>query len=709
MKPILLTHRYFKYAVMLLLSGLMACHYWGCARRPVSPAVTPVALEDRLYAEADTLLDAGDYDRALIRYRTYVAQYPHRSFADDALMKIASIHLVNGRYAQARDQYQRIFDEYPDSGSFSDAQVDFLATYYHEGAYSELFEKVRELDIETLPSPARMRLYNLMGDTYLSSGYVKEAVDAYALSLSCLSETERMETTPEMVRAIHALDPKDIVLLLDGPDYLPKAYLMYQLGISNMAAGWDQAAKDAFSAYLIRYPEHPYSEEARHFLEEIEKKTLFDRFSLGCLLPLSGTYSSYGKRALRGIELAYSKFRLNYPEIPVKLVIKDTGSDESQTIQAVRELDAAQVAAIIGPIVMAKPAAEEAQRIGIPIITFSQKDDIADIGGFVFRNFLTPRTQVNTIISYLAEDLELKKFAILYPDDKYGETFMNLFWDGVIDHGGTVVGCEPYMGKETHFADPIKKLVGLFYEMPDDLEAELLAGMQPLPDSVWRMLNPPAFQVEDSEYTPWPSGGVAEADTFFPNNMYHVTAMDETWDMLTGEGDYKVDEDEEPQAIVDFDAVFIPDSPKKAGLIASQLAYYDVENVLLIGTNLWHTDELIQMARRYVQNAILTDGFFAQSEALVVREFVRAFASIYKAEPQFIEAVAYDTAGILFTLVSRSDIFFRSSIRENLLNEPFFQGVTGDTKFLETGEPEKQIQLLKIKGRRFRAVSATQH
>ena len=44
-----------------------------------------------------------------------------------------------------------------------------------------------------------------------------------------------------------------------------------------------------------------------------------------------------------------------------------------QAVLAVQELDAENVAAIIGPIVTAEPAAYEAQSRGIPIILFTQK------------------------------------------------------------------------------------------------------------------------------------------------------------------------------------------------------------------------------------------------------------------------------------------------------------------------------------------------
>ena len=160
-------------------------------------------------------------------------------------------------------------------------------------------------------------------------------------------------------------------------------------------------------------------------------------------------------------------------------------------------------------------------------------------------------------------------------------------------------------------------------------------------------------------------------------------------------------EEQEPEAIVDFDAVFIPDAPERAGLIIPQLAFYDVKDVYLLGTNLWHCDGLIKMARRYVQNAIMPDVFFAESSSKQVNDFVAVFKQTFKEKPEFIEAVAYDSAMILFTIVSRPDIRYRSSIKNALMNLNNFQGVTGLTSFDNNGETKKKLYLLRIKGKKF--------
>ena len=161
------------------------------------------------------------------------------------------------------------------------------------------------------------------------------------------------------------------------------------------------------------------------------------------------------------------------------------------------------------------------------------------------------------------------------------------------------------------------------------------------------------------------------------------------------------DEEEEPEAIVDFEAIFIPDAPTKAGLIVPQLAFYDVEEVYLLGTNLWHHKKLVDMAKDYVQGAIMPDGFYTGSRSIRVIKFVNQFEDAYGEKPGVIEATTYDTATMLIQIVNRPDVLSRNAIKNELLNIRDYPGVTGLTSFDVDGEAHKQLSLLQIDGSRF--------
>jgi branched-chain amino acid transport system substrate-binding protein len=97
----------------------------------------------------------------------------------------------------------------------------------------------------------------------------------------------------------------------------------------------------------------------------------------------------------------------------------------------------------------------------------------------------------------------------------------------------------------------------------------------------------------------------------------------------------------------------------------------------------------------------MPDGFFAESPEPVVQDFVKAFEETYEEKPGFIEAVAYDSAMMVFRVLIKPDLRFKSDLKNELLNLADFSGVTGPTHFDEDGEAQKQLHLLMIKGKRF--------
>ncbi|MBC2696629.1 MAG: ABC transporter substrate-binding protein [Desulfobacteraceae bacterium] len=646
----------------VLIAVLFLC---SCGLKNIFlPVPVQLGPADELFLKAEKLYQAKSYDKALNAYNEYLSRFPHRPLADAALIKTGAIYTALGDYAKARDSYKRLLVQYPDSSFVPDARVEGLMTFYNEGKYERVIREADSVLGKIVSRIHILRTYVLVGDSYIAIGSPLDALHFYTLAFEKSKDPEKETVISKLKETVVLLDKTDIMSIVKHMGYTPPAgMLMYLYGLKKAEEKQYDDAAMMLSDFTDRFPGHNYAKQAKNIMAELSTKSIYSR-SIGCLLPLSGYYKAFGGRALKGIELALGQF-CSQGDLPsIKIIIKDTCSDPDVAVNAVKELFEEHVAAIIGPIFTAESAALEAQSRGIPIVTITQKDNISDTGDYVFRNFFTPKMQVETIVSYAIEELELKNFAILYPNENYGKVFMNLFWDEVMAYDGKVVGVESYELDSTDFADPIKKLVGLYYELPEDLKNtdELIEG-------------------EDK------------------NDNFEEVKDENEIDEPVEEEDLIVDD--EPKPVIDFDAIFIPDSPKRAGLIIPQLSFYDVDNVYLFGTNLWRSDTLIKMARQYVQNAIMPDIFFAESSSENVRDFVRTFEKTFREKPDFIEAVAYDTAMMLFQIVSRPDIQFRGAVKNELLKLSNFQGVTGLTSFDNNGELKKDLYLLKIKGNKF--------
>ena len=637
----------------------------ACAIKPVPEKVGP---GHQLFSQAENMLQEKSYEKALAQFREYFERYPDAPLADAALMKMGSIHTILGDFEKARSIYQRLINEYPDSHFVPDARFEILVTYYNQGEYGNVIEQA-SLFLKQKPSRAHiLRTYVLLGDTYKAMSSPKDAVNNYIMALKKSKDMEKDSIVKKLKDAVWELGPEDITTLFNQvEDDVLKGYLMFQLGLNYAEEErYDEALK-VLTAFTEKFPEHENIQQAKSLIASINKLSVYSRYTIGCLLPLTGAYEIYGNGALKGIQLAFNQFNARNPQPSIKIIVKDTASDSVKAAAAVKELFEENVAAIIGPVVTSGSAAKEAQNYGIPIITLTQKENIPEIGEYVFRNFITPGMQVKALVSYAVKELGLKNYAILYPDEKYGKTFMNLFWDEVISQEGKVVGVESYRPDGTDFADPIKKLVGLYYEVPDEL----------------KNIDETANENKTDKAT---------TENLVETLLSPLDEASESWDLK---------EDEGPEAVVDFDAIFIPDAPKKSGLIIPQLAFYDVKDTFLFGTNLWHSDTLIDMTFKHAQGAIMPDGFFAESRSKNVKQFVDSYNEIFHQKPGFIEAVAYDTALILFQMVSRPDVRFRSVLKNELKRLQGFQGVTGLTSFDNNGDAIKNLYLLQIRGQRF--------
>jgi ABC-type branched-subunit amino acid transport system substrate-binding protein len=622
---------------------------------PLSPEIIH-ALER--FEKAEHLFQEQAYSKALAIYQDYLKRFPRGPLVDTALMKTGAVYMAVGNYAQARQAFQYLVSGYPKSPFVEDARYNLMLAYYKDGNYDAAIRCGSFVLELATTAHQRFRIHNLMGYSYSANKQFKESIESYLHAYQLArSSQERTEILGKVKGVITYLKEPELNSLIDVyGEKLPGGYLRLQLAKEYELEDRIEPAMKVLSDFVSLFPYHDELETATALMEELRSRSLVDRFSIGCILPLSGPYGTFGNRALMGIELALNQFNAQSHVTPVQLLIKDSKGDPNEAVRALESLVLKNcVIGVIGPMITSESAGIKAQALKVPIMTLTQKPDITRLGDYVFRNFLTLSLQVKAIVAYAVQELGIKKFAVLYPKERYGISFMNRFWDELVGHDAEIVGVESYGVDQTDFADAIKKLVGLYYPRPEEPVEE---------DSLDRTEAPLEFTTPLTDQPP-------------------------------------EEEEKEPEPIIDFGAVFIPDTFEKIAMIAPQFPYYDVADAILLGTNLWHSDKLIQMARGYVQGAIVPDGFFVNSPSSRVQDFVKSFKGIFGICPGYLETQAYDAASILFQLVNHPEVRSRRSLKTALMKVKDFPGVTGLTSFDETGDVNKQIYILKIKGRQF--------
>jgi branched-chain amino acid transport system substrate-binding protein len=594
------------------------------------------------------------YDLALEAYEEYLLEYPLGNKVKDALARMGTIYYYRNQYGQALPLLEEALKAFPLNDRRAEIHLLIAKIYYQLEKHQESRKTaLRWLELYK-DYPAKEEVYYLLGQNCMELNEHPRALYWWlkVIESPSTSETKRQALRSQLTDLISSATEaqlEEMAGYAEDSDFIVPIYA--RLGSFFLRSDRLDEAREAAIELLRLAPDQEWITRGRELLEQIDERLWVDLDVIGCLLPLSGPFAIYGQEVLRGVELGLDLFHRGTGGGPsIELVVKDTEGDPQKAVEQIRELKEQEKAVlVIGPLIskVAEAAVEEAQESGIPIITLSQSEGITSKGEMIFQNTLAPEDQIRSLVNKAMDEMGLERFAILYPANPYGTYFMNLFWDKVEAKGGAINAVESYDPESTDFTTEIKKMVGLFYPRPIE-EEEGVSGL-------------------------------------FTSNME------------------KEESEEEPDPIVDFDAVFIPDSHEAAALIASQLAYHDVVDVTLLGTNLWNSPELVETAGRYMRGAIFPSGFFTGSGYPGVDEFVSEYRSSFGQEPGLLAAMGYDTVRIVRETLQEASgqIKTRSDLQTALAEKRTFGSVTGPMSFDEQRRAKRDPLLLTVSGGHF--------
>ena len=618
-------------------------------------------------AEAEEAEEKGDLLAAENRYREVVEIYEGTDAVPVALDGLAEIKLERNGCDAARLYDERILREYSNTPEAKAAEARRRScegegvAQVPDGAPT-LADAYRAASNDA----ERLRIAHEAAAAADDGGDPATAA-LWLMKVLKLSPDDgsRAELRRTIEERVMAAGPRGLRLIQErsSPKEFPRELVDHRLAKVQLHIGDADRARAGLEAYLDTYPEGRFAAEATELLDGLRARARVEPRRLGVLLPMSGKHKNYGELALQSI-------RMGTEDVGgVELVVADTGSDEVQAAQKVDELVREHgVIGILGPIFTyeARPAAIEAQRLGVPLLTISADAGITEIGPWVFRNGVTNRDQMEALVGYAMDVAGMRRFAIMYPRHPYGEELLHLFWDEVEARDGEIRGVESYGLEDTTFSSQVKALVAR-----DDLERR-------------------------ADYRK-----AVEECNEQPDSYRKARCRDDVRKNL--------------QPLVDFDGLFIPDYPGSVSMISAALAFEDiiveqdpkrlrviektlgrkVDPVTLLGASGWNSEKLIERAERNVENALFTDGFFADSVDPAVRSFVKRYRDAHGRTPRlYPEALFFDSARLVAGQLGGVDT--REQLRTRLTNVEGFDGVTGKTSFGGRNDAEKVVKVLRI-------------
>jgi ABC-type branched-subunit amino acid transport system substrate-binding protein len=488
-------------------------------------------------------------------------------------------------------------------------------------------------------APAARTAASKIRDFEFAGDYISALAESVNYSVSASTPQEQESFRLKAVEIVEGkLDQNQLEKVSHDSDFgFARGYALFRLGELALEDRDRDRARKYFSSVNEFLPGSDLGVRAQEIVSQLDSSRSVESKTIGVVLPLTGKNAAIGQKALRGVEMGLG---LNIPGSGFRLAVMDSEGNPDNARRGVERLVKEDNAiAIVGSLLSktAPAVAAKADELGVPSIGLSQKSGLTEIGNNVFRNALTSEMQVRYLVRTAMEDFGMKRFAIVYPNDPYGVEYTNLFWDEVLARGGTVASVQSYNPKETDFRQPIQRLVGTYY-----------------------------IEGRFDEYKA---------------RQRHMANLQQGKKHNSRES---ADEDVLPP-IVDFDAVFIPDSAKAMGQISAFLSFSGVKGVKLLGTNLWNTPGLAKRAGNFVNNLIFVDSYLPTISGN--SRFVQEYKALYNEDPTLIEIQAYDSALILRQLVLQG-ANSRDQLSRQLSTLKGFPGALGTLNM----NPDREIQ-----------------
>ncbi len=590
------------------------------ARKDKAPATHAPASAVNSYKIAMKEWETGKRQQAVRRLQQILNDHRGTDVYNDSAYFLGQIASQQKDFNKSYDYFALILKSNTSYPKENDAALLAARAAYRAGRVPESLAAAEGL-IARLPADDPK-----LPEAHIIKALINELDHKYIDSLNSLvavtaSHANKQEQEKARTKAIDLVENKlsqeDLETVSRDSNFgFIRGYALFRLAERATEAKDKDQARRYYRSVVDYLPGSELAERATRILNEMDSGQKTSPFTVGVVLPLTGKYASLAQKTLRGIQMG---FGLNGAGSPFRIAVIDSEANYDTARKGVEKLVAEDNAiAIIGSLLSktSTAVAARSQELGVPNIALSQKSGLTEIGDTVFRNAVTSEMLVREVVRVSMEDLGYKKFAVLYPNDAYGTEYANLFWDEVLARGGSIRGAQIYSNKETDFRNPIQRLAGLFY-----------------------------FEERVDEYN-------LRLKDWQKNQAKRTTRNQPPEDLLP--------------PVIDFEAIFVPDSVKALGQIASMLAFNNVRNVKLLGTNLWNTPSVVKRAGNFSDNLIFVDSTISTPSLMTNSKFFTDYKESFGEEPGIFELQGYDSASLLRQLImdgarTRNDLKIRLS------------------------------------------------
>ena len=453
----------------------------GCGKKqlpsPVPPQAPPKAAD--LSRQAEDLLSRGESEFRQARYHEadrlfteFLRRYDDQPGQDLAWLRHAQIQLWSGFSDGARQSLQYVLEAEPPSKLKSQAHLIMAGVELAGNNPMAALAALAECRVKRLKPWEKTDYYHLTARGRFALGQPKAALVALVRSYrsadsSVKASLERrlgsfvsvwpLQTLENLSKLYNSRFPASWIFLglaekaAAANDWAKVRHYKDEVARRFPGGGEKGRAEETAKADsgtqggVVFIPPKAVQENSGKTGEETSSGKYSQRsYTIGCLLPLSGPLADYGQKLLKGIQLALDSF---HQSSSFTLLIEDTANDPQTAARGLANLAAdPQVMAVIGPLSgsLARTLADRAARLEVPLITLTQRTDVAGKSGWVFRDFFTPAELIEALARRAVEKLKLTRIAVLKPESKYGLRMAEMMAEALGRYGGQVVQTVSY-------------------------------------------------------------------------------------------------------------------------------------------------------------------------------------------------------------------------------------------------------------------------
>lgn len=559
--------------------------------------------------------------------------------AEKALRRnlIGVIYFGKQNYEQAIFNFnQGLATSSEDASLTSQIRLNLGGSYFKLGMTEKAFEVMGEAPYESLSANDLVKFHKLKYRLANELGKDDVAIRSLIWTLSTKQKISELRIEPLyeiLTNKFRKLDQTKKYKILEEYEKVAPfvvGYMSYLEAEKIYYSGRKDDARDMIRWTESNFGKYPEIQTlVKNFTFKVENYARLDTFTIGVILPLSGEKKSYGERALLGVDAALRDFQEKNPTLPeFKIIIKDSEGSGVVGAHQVKELVEKDYASVIIGGLFSLEATKEfevAKRRGVFFVSLSQifmnKEDkdhlLLEVPGSI-------ESQVNQLFS---SDI-IKEFgpraAIVFPESKRGQAYVNEFWRKSNLMSIPVTGVYSYDDKASDFREPVKNLLGLKYPRARKEEFKILEEI---------------YSLEASRST-------RRIQTLKPK--------------------------------IDFDWVFVPAYPLEAIQIIPSFTYFDAFNVPIIGGPSWRSQRLSRESYKFKSIFFVGDDVETISD-----ELSQSFYNKYGKKLRLIELRSFDSMKIAMNLLNNGKFSSRDELDMAIRGLGKIDGQTGSWSLVE--------------------------